>query len=145
MWISGCHHAQMLKAFYLNFISGDLANNSSHICGSWYLPMFLFRDGSFTLINIASLMVLAIFFMSYPRSKRDIPLRPIVSSRGSINYEVAKELSRILRPLVDSSPHHIKNTGDFVQQLKGITKSQWKHSIIWCLCTFYICAHRPYH
>ena len=40
--------------------------------------------------------------------KRDIPLRPIVSSRGSINYEVAKELSRILRPLVDSSPHHIK-------------------------------------
>ena len=53
--------------------------------------------------------------------KRDIPLRPIVSSRGSINYEVDKELSRILRPLVDNSPHHIKNTGDFVQQLKGIT------------------------
>ena len=43
--------------------------------------------------------------------KRDIPLRPIVSSRGSINYEVAKELSRILRPLVGKSPHHIKNTG----------------------------------
>ena len=53
--------------------------------------------------------------------KRDIPLRPIVSSRGSINYEVAKELSSILRPLVGSSPHHIKNTADFVQQLKGIT------------------------
>ena len=53
--------------------------------------------------------------------KRDTALRPIVSSRGSINYEVAKELSRILRPLVGSSPHHIKNTGDFVQQLKGIT------------------------
>ena len=46
--------------------------------------------------------------------KRDTPLRPIVSSRGSINYEVAKELSRILRPLVGKSPHHIKNTGDFV-------------------------------
>ena len=37
--------------------------------------------------------------------KRDIPLRPIVSSRGSTNYEVAKELSRILRPLVGNSPH----------------------------------------
>ena len=36
--------------------------------------------------------------------KRDIPLRPIVSSRGSINYEVAKELARILRPLVGNSP-----------------------------------------
>ena len=44
--------------------------------------------------------------------KRDIPLRPIVSHRGSINYEVAKELSRILRPLVGKSSHHIKNTGD---------------------------------
>ena len=32
--------------------------------------------------------------------KRYIPLRPIISSRGLINYEVAKELSRILRPLV---------------------------------------------
>ena len=52
--------------------------------------------------------------------KRDIPLRPIVSSRGSINYEVAKELSRILRPLVGKSAHHIKNTGDFVQQVRGI-------------------------
>ena len=44
-----------------------------------------------------------------------------MSSRGSINYEVAKELSRILRPLVGSSLHHIKDTEDFVQQLKGIT------------------------
>ena len=52
--------------------------------------------------------------------KGDIPLRPIVSSRGSISYEVAKELSRILRPLVGKSPHHIKNTGDFVQQVRGI-------------------------
>ena len=52
--------------------------------------------------------------------KRDIPLRPIVSSRGSIKYEVAKELSRrVLRPLVGNSPDHIKNTGDFVWQLKG--------------------------
>ena len=52
--------------------------------------------------------------------KGDIPLRPSVSSRGSISYEVAKELSRILRPLVGKSPHHIKNTGDFVQQVRGI-------------------------
>ena len=29
--------------------------------------------------------------------KRDIPLRPTVSSRGSINYEVAKELIRIFK------------------------------------------------
>ena len=52
--------------------------------------------------------------------KRDITLRPIVSSSGSINYEMSKELSRILRPLVGNFPHHIKHTGDFVQQFKGI-------------------------
>ena len=52
--------------------------------------------------------------------KRDIPLRPIVSSRGSISYEVAKELVRITRPLVGSSAHHIKDTGDFIEQIKGI-------------------------
>ena len=56
--------------------------------------------------------------------KRGIPLRPIVSSWGSLSYEVAKELSRILRPSVGKSPHHIKNTGDFVQQVKGITLNQ---------------------
>ena len=60
--------------------------------------------------------------MGYPKfTKETSPSELIVSSRGSINYELAKELSRILRPLVGSSPHHIKNTADFVQQFKGIT------------------------
>ena len=53
--------------------------------------------------------------------KRGIPLRPIFSSRGSISYEVAKELARILKPLVGSSPHHIKNTGDFIEHIKDVT------------------------
>ena len=44
--------------------------------------------------------------------KSGIPLRPIVSSRGSICYEVAKELARILKPLVCSSPpSHQKHRG----------------------------------
>ena len=47
-------------------------------------------------------------------------MRPIISSRGSISYEVAKELARILKPLVGSSTHHIKNTGDFIQQIKEV-------------------------
>ena len=33
---------------------------------------------------------------------------------------MAKELARILKPLVGSSPHHIKNTGDFIQQIKQV-------------------------
>ena len=46
-------------------------------------------------------------------------LRPIVSSRGSITYGVAKELSHIIKPLVGQSPHHLKSTQHFIQQLQG--------------------------
>ena len=51
--------------------------------------------------------------------KTGIPLRPIVSSRGSITYGVAKELSHIIKPLVGQSPHHLKNTQHFIQQIQG--------------------------
>ena len=40
---------------YFNLSSGMLYRTSSHICGRWYLPTFLFRDGLLTLIYRASL------------------------------------------------------------------------------------------
>ena len=46
--------------------------------------------------------------------KPDTPLRPIVSSRGSVTYGVAKVLTKILKPLVGRSPHHIHGTQDFI-------------------------------
>ena len=52
--------------------------------------------------------------------KVGIPLRPIVSSIGEVTYETSKELARILKPLVGRSPHHVQNTQDFIQQIKGI-------------------------
>ena len=52
--------------------------------------------------------------------KPDTPLRPIVSSCGSVTYGVAKELAKILKPLVGKSPHHITSTQDFVEQAKQI-------------------------
>ena len=51
--------------------------------------------------------------------KTGTPLRPIVSSRGSITYGVAKEFSHIIKPLVGQSPHYLKNTQHFIQQLQG--------------------------
>ena len=51
--------------------------------------------------------------------KTGTPLRPIVSNRGSITYGVAKELSHIIKPLVGQSPHHLKNTQHFIQQIQG--------------------------
>ena len=52
--------------------------------------------------------------------KPDTPLRPIVSSCGSVTYGVAKELAKTLKPLVGKSPHHITSTQDFVEQAKQI-------------------------
>ena len=52
--------------------------------------------------------------------KPDTPLRPIVSSCGCVTYGVAKELAKILKPLVGKSPHHITSTQDFVEQAKQI-------------------------
>ena len=40
--------------------------------------------------------------------KTGTPLRPIVSSRGSVTYGVAKVLSTVIQPLVGKSPHHIQ-------------------------------------
>ena len=60
--------------------------------------------------------------MGYLKSiKQAPPLRPIVSSRGSIMYGVAKVISKVLKPLVGKSPHHIQSTGDFVSRVKGLT------------------------
>ena len=41
-----------------------------------------------------------------------------VSSCGSVTYGVAKELAKILKPLVGKSPHHINSTQDFVEQAR---------------------------
>ena len=53
--------------------------------------------------------------------KPDTPLRPIVSSCGSVTYGVAKELAKILKTLVGKSPHHINSTQDFVEQVRHLT------------------------
>ena len=64
IWVSEGSPGPGVVGCYLS--SGDLTSSSSHMCGSWYLPMFLFRDGSLTLMNNASLMALAIFWSSLP-------------------------------------------------------------------------------
>ena len=51
-------------------------------------------------------------------------LWPIVSSRGSVTDGMAKTISKVLKPLVGKSPHHIQSTGDFVSKAKGLTLQQ---------------------
>ena len=52
--------------------------------------------------------------------KHDIPLRPIVSSTGTVSYNTSKELANILKPLVGWISHHLKNTKDFIDQIKDV-------------------------
>ena len=73
--------------------------------------------------------------MGSPNPKLDTPLRPIVSSCGSVTDVVAKELTRILKPLVGKSPHHINSTHDFVEWIKQLTLSHGK-----CLSSYDVSA-----
>ena len=64
-----------------------------------------------------------------------MPLRPIVSSCGPVSYGVSKELTKILKPLVGKSPHHINSTQAFVEQAKHITLAPGE-----CLCSYDVSA-----
>ena len=65
--------------------------------------------------------------------KEGIPLRPIVSSIGSVSYETAKELSRLLKPLVGKTTQHVKNTKDFIESIQDI-----KLKTDECLVSYYV-------
>ena len=52
--------------------------------------------------------------------KVGMPLRPIVSSFGTVTHETSKELDRILKPLAGMSPHHVQNKQGFLEQIKDI-------------------------
>ncbi|XP_071501364.1 uncharacterized protein [Diadema antillarum] len=55
--------------------------------------------------------------------KPDIPLRPIVSTRGSPTYALAQHLASILQPLVGQTVHHVKNSKQFIDQVRQMTVS----------------------
>ena len=50
--------------------------------------------------------------------KKDAPLRPIVSSVGSVMYPVADYLATVIGPLAGKTDHHIVNSTDFVQKIQ---------------------------
>ncbi|XP_072037657.1 uncharacterized protein [Amphiura filiformis] len=68
-----------------------------------------------------------------------IPVRPIVSSIGSITYNLAKYAAEILGPLVGKSPHNIKNTQDFVNQIKGIKLRESETITSYDVSALFIC------
>ena len=53
--------------------------------------------------------------------KTGTPLRPIVSSRSSVTYGVAKVMTKVLKPPVGKLPHHIQSTSNFVSKVRKVT------------------------
>ena len=45
----------------------------------------------------------------------------VISNIGTVTCNTAKELAKILKPLVGLSNHHVHNTRDFVEQLKEVS------------------------
>ena len=67
--------------------------------------------------------------------KEVVPLRPIVSIIGSVTYGVVKELSRILKPLVGNSSHHVNNSKEFAEEIRYIKLERGE-----CLTSFDVTA-----
>ena len=60
--------------------------------------------------------------------KKNNPMRPIVSSRGSVSYVVAKESARILNPLTGRTTHDDSNSKEFAEEIKKY--KLWKDECI---------------
>ena len=67
--------------------------------------------------------------------KNNTPLRPIASSIGSVTYGVAKELSRIIKPLVGSTEHHVNNSKEFIEEIKNFKLEEGD-----CITSYYVSA-----
>jgi hypothetical protein len=52
--------------------------------------------------------------------KNGAPLRPIVSSIGSITYQAAKYLASVLAPLCGKNGHSVKNSAEFVSKIRDL-------------------------
>ena len=99
------------KVNYFNFSSEVLNRTSSHTCGRWYLPTFLLRDGSLTLMYRASFIVLIWFKSSLPTILKLLmvtlwPLMLLWSYMGEVGFRCSLNLSpKILEfsPIYSSS------------------------------------------
>ena len=61
--------------------------------------------------------------------KTGTPLRPIVSTRGSVAYGVVKVITNVLKPLVGQLPHHIQSTSDFISKIRELLSFQENASV----------------
>ncbi len=56
--------------------------------------------------------------------KDQVPMKPIVSTIGSPCYRLAKELARILTPIVGKNSYTVTNSTDFVHRIQEVHVAQ---------------------
>ncbi|XP_076042194.1 uncharacterized protein LOC143026083 [Oratosquilla oratoria] len=56
--------------------------------------------------------------------KEGLPLRPIIAFRGSPTYNLARDLAKRLRQVVESSERMLSNSVDYVERLRGINMGE---------------------
>ena len=61
------------------------------------------------------------FYAAPKINKPDMPLRPIVSNCGAIFYEVAKMITKILKPLVGPTQFHMSYPQELVDYLEDVS------------------------
>ena len=63
------------------------------------------------------------YFYGLPKThKPDVPLRPIISSRGSVSHPLASWLAKILTPYLGSfSSSHLLHSSDFIDRLRNLS------------------------
>ena len=85
---------------YLSLSSMLFIRTSSYTCGRWYLPMFLFRDGLLTLMNIDSFISLERFCSSLSTILKLLVLVvwPVVLLWSCIGQHLERGLKNTLRP-----------------------------------------------
>ncbi|XP_078347130.1 uncharacterized protein LOC144632375 [Oculina patagonica] len=95
--------------------TGSIKNKLIQTLRNWRkeekIPGYLYNQLYPTAENVPK-------FYGLPKiHKKDAPLRPIVSSIGSVMYDTAKFLAKIMKPLVGLNGHHIVNSEDFVNKI----------------------------
>ena len=72
--------------------------------------------------------------------KAGAPLRPIVASRGSITYKVARLVADILSPLVGKNGYSLQNSTDLVTQLKDCELEESERLISFDVTALFTCT-----
>ena len=146
-WLKGCPRLGLIPALCLCSVLGSwslygwlpkfslenllvpfptLKRSPNRCCALYYVQRALWSPISSWLLWT---YVLLVFFPAYglnPKlwtcesSQTGAPLRPIVSSIGSVTYELACVVADILSPLIGNTVHHILNTQTFVEEVKDL-------------------------